>query len=203
MRLIDSDELCKVCKSTGSKCTGNACEVPTMPTVDAVPVVRCKDCAYFGYDKFGDAGCCAPVGLNVPDEDSFCSYGKRRERDTSDEAREMVKTLRWIASNEDFVFNARSATEAADLIERLAEAGESGPAGWISIKDRLPDQELLEHMKRYQENFVEVLVMIKGGQIATALTWDGNSFSDNHIVEYEVTHWMPLPEPPGNSDAQA
>ena len=46
--------------------------------------LRCKDCAYFSYDKFGDAGCCAPVGLNVPDEDSFCSYGKRREEDDSE-----------------------------------------------------------------------------------------------------------------------
>ena len=58
--------------------------IENAPTVDAMPVVRCRDCAYFGYDKFGDAGCCAPVGLNVPDKDSFCSYGKRREADDSE-----------------------------------------------------------------------------------------------------------------------
>ena len=83
-----------------------------------------------------------------------------------------------------------------------ASGAEEKQTGWISVKDRLPDQELLEHMKRYQEKSVEVLVMIKGGKIATALTWDGNSFSDGIHNEYEVTHWMPLPEPPGDSDAQ-
>lgn len=55
--------------------------IDEMKSGKAIPIVRCRDCAYFGYDKFGDAGCCAPVGLNAPDEDSFCSYGKRREAD--------------------------------------------------------------------------------------------------------------------------
>ena len=169
--------------------------IENAPTVDAVPVVRCKECKYW------DRGDCYRLELSRPDD--FCSYGERRERDIIDEAREMVKTLRWIASNEDIVFNAKAATEAADLIERLAEAGESGLAGWISVKDRLPDQELLEYWKRYSQRSVEVLVMIEGASHSTTLTWDGNRFSDDCHNEYEVTHWMPLPEPPGDSDAHA
>ena len=42
MRLIDADELCKVCREHGSKCMEEACEIPYMPIVDAVPVADIK-----------------------------------------------------------------------------------------------------------------------------------------------------------------
>ena len=82
-------------------------------------------------------------------------------------------------------------------------SGEEKQTGWISVKDRLPDQELLEYVKRYHEKSVEVLVMIKDGKIATTLTWDGNDFSDDVHNKYEVIHWMPLPNPPGDGDVKA
>lgn len=48
------------------------------PTVDAVPVVRCKDCK-----KLGTGEC--PMEQDYPwistDSDDFCSYGERREND--------------------------------------------------------------------------------------------------------------------------
>ena len=84
-----------------------------------------------------------------------------------------------------------------------AHGWEEKQTGWISVKDRLPDQELLEYWKRYSQRSVEVLVMIEGASHSTTLTWDGNRFSDDCHNEYEVTHWMPLPEPPGDSDAHA
>lgn len=128
-------------------------------------------------------------------------------RDIIDEAREMVKTLHWIASNEDIVFNARSATEAADLIERLVAPGESAPTGWISVKDRLP------------EDGAPVLVCyigakgsVKGDAPCTDGTanyyrgawywWEEYGASNDEPVKVKITHWMPLPEPPGDSDAQ-
>ena len=45
------------------------------PTVDAVEVVRCKDCKFF-HDK---GYCTKTTGLNrIKPEDDFCSRGERR-----------------------------------------------------------------------------------------------------------------------------
>ena len=56
--------------------------VDQMPTVDAVEVVRCKDCKHFcpyeGEEHKGD--CAELVGLeSCVYEDDFCFYGERRE----------------------------------------------------------------------------------------------------------------------------
>lgn len=74
-RLIDADELCKVCREHGSQCMEEACEIPYMPTVDAVPVVRCRECKHWKHDD--DIGWCEnPDGVgNYSDPDDFCSYG--------------------------------------------------------------------------------------------------------------------------------
>lgn len=44
-----------------------------LPTVDAVPVTRCKDCAHL----YGTL--CTVCGL-LPQPDDFCSYGERRDK---------------------------------------------------------------------------------------------------------------------------
>lgn len=56
------------------------------PTVDAVPVVRCKECRYYG--KYGvcnfhsDDADAYHTGHDVHmDYDDFCSYGERRSED--------------------------------------------------------------------------------------------------------------------------
>ena len=51
-------------------------------TIDAVPVVRCKDCKYF---EFGDY--CYHDGVmehSHARENDFCSYGKRRKNNATD-----------------------------------------------------------------------------------------------------------------------
>ena len=59
--------------------------VKAQPTVDAVEVVRCKDCKYWGQDVCGYSGddesfCTNPDGLdNYAHPDDFCSYGERKE----------------------------------------------------------------------------------------------------------------------------
>jgi hypothetical protein len=59
------------------------------PTIDAVPVVRCKDCKYYTTEDFdGDilCGCklyCAMLDITP---DGFCSYGERKEEVMSDES---------------------------------------------------------------------------------------------------------------------
>lgn len=63
---------------------GDECEVVTLsdieelPSVDAVPVVRCKDCKYLftGHSKY----CCNRIGgLAQINEKTFCSYGEKRK----------------------------------------------------------------------------------------------------------------------------
>ena len=55
--------------------------VKLAPTIDAVPVVRCKDCASFRYSGMGgDNGItyCASMGIEMQPTD-FCSYGERKD----------------------------------------------------------------------------------------------------------------------------
>ena len=51
--------------------------VDEQPTVDAVPVVRCKDCKWL-YDEMDDYCCRSHRGLVRICENSFCSYGERK-----------------------------------------------------------------------------------------------------------------------------
>lgn len=54
------------------------------PTVDAVEVVRCKDCKNCSHDKiFGHYWCNRMHSTYKVKPDDFCSYGKRKERDTN------------------------------------------------------------------------------------------------------------------------
>ena len=79
MWLIDANKICKQCRcqnNNPSPCS--ICGVKRSPTVDAVPVTRCKDC-----DRrwnFNGALYCnharGPAGIVEPDH--FCSYGERK-----------------------------------------------------------------------------------------------------------------------------
>lgn len=68
--------------------------IENVPAVDAVPVVRCKDCKYRivneNYGKRGymklikavcdlDTGDCFQLGRNAENDDWFCADGERRE----------------------------------------------------------------------------------------------------------------------------
>lgn len=91
MRLIDADALANhlLGLSEGSPPTGTALTLRIIgkglrsdemfaPTIDAVEVVRCKDCKHCQYDEmFGDRWC---NGSRVH-ADSFCSDGERRDSD--------------------------------------------------------------------------------------------------------------------------
>ena len=68
---------------------------------------------------------------------------------------------------------------------------------WISVKDRLPEAEREKFRGEYKDDELEVNCMLKGAKIATTLYYDGIGFKDGSGVHYTVTHWMPLPEPPG------
>nr|DAE40155.1 MAG TPA: Protein transport protein Sec24B coat protein, vesicle transport.8A [Caudoviricetes sp.] len=51
------------------------CDIDNMPTVDAVPVVRCKNCRSYNKPKTG----WCEVHLDREHPDDFCSYGKRKD----------------------------------------------------------------------------------------------------------------------------
>lgn len=105
MRLIDADKLiettkhmyCTVCNHNGDKDRCRACFVDDFfamlrdeddsPTVDAVEVVRCKDCKWYQEGELlAPSRFCfrlkhpqedRSVGYNFGPND-FCSYGERR-----------------------------------------------------------------------------------------------------------------------------
>lgn len=78
MRLIDADEEAKWV----SEHVLDAEERYSMlnflrncSTVDAIQVVRCEDCTYFGLNDENVPYCSNPFGLNDPEPNGFCNYG--------------------------------------------------------------------------------------------------------------------------------
>ena len=94
MRLIDADALiekfnekanmaeCLVDERTAERFAtfcALADAVEEMPTVDAVPIIRCKDCTFGHYIDHGHMHCLHPCGLTTNMSDDFCSYAERKE----------------------------------------------------------------------------------------------------------------------------
>jgi hypothetical protein len=80
MRLIDADALPKW-TGYALSATEIAIEVEHAPTIDAVPVVRCKDCRWHIDEEPGMVYCRAIVGGWVHN-DWFCKSGERRDDET-------------------------------------------------------------------------------------------------------------------------
>ena len=71
-RLIDADFACKGCIRYRTPLPCEECVVNDAPTVDAVPVVRCRECKHLGF--CGDA-----TNLEVMGFYGYCSRGERKE----------------------------------------------------------------------------------------------------------------------------
>lgn len=87
MRLIDADALgvgrCSRDVLPADYCAGWNGMVRLLekaPTVDAVEVVRCRDCKHYKQDEY-ECGCDFAGGLPYVKADDFCSYGERRDYD--------------------------------------------------------------------------------------------------------------------------
>ena len=81
MRLIDADALKErairvstVKEHCYFKAVGTR-EIDKAPTIDAVPVVRCKDCKHYSRDEMFGVGYCYGAEKKPVD---FCSYGERK-----------------------------------------------------------------------------------------------------------------------------
>lgn len=74
-RLIDANALIKEANADGAYGYVDAKQIADAPTVDAVEVVRCKDCKHRDpEDKRCDCGCWhTPFTTR---DDDFCSYGE-------------------------------------------------------------------------------------------------------------------------------
>ena len=85
MRLIDADYIpyTMLYKENWMKGTGEEAQgawkrdIDKMPTIDAVPVVRCKDCKH-GKGKIADRVRCSIHSWWVPDS-WYCSDGERKD----------------------------------------------------------------------------------------------------------------------------
>ena len=75
------------------------------------------------------------------------------------------------------------------------EGVEAAQPKWISVEDRLPDREVLAAnfapgtcgYKEYIIGYVSVEQCTEQGKYCA---------SNDYEILYNVTHWMPLPEPP-------
>lgn len=86
MRLIDADAMRQDWLENGENeyaYDTNAVlnSLDEQPTIDAVPVVRCKDCTHFRRNLENDTYCNCIGGLSDPEEHDFCSYGERKDGD--------------------------------------------------------------------------------------------------------------------------
>ena len=86
-RLIDADRAMEIVRDQGVAYP-NAYHLTNYatlilqeaPTVDAVPVVHCKDCKWL-YGVMDNYCCINHRGLVEICENSFCSYGERKDGD--------------------------------------------------------------------------------------------------------------------------
>ena len=85
MRMIDADFACKGCIRYRSSLSCEECVVNDAPTVDAVPVVRCRECKHLNVVNRKElyAHCPKTNTVFLPFEldtrEHFCSLGERKE----------------------------------------------------------------------------------------------------------------------------
>ena len=83
MRLINADGLMRGLELYGEKKVYADVVMELIkqtPTIDAVEVVRCKDCKWRKINrKSGTFNCGHEYGMITAKDDNFCNYGERRE----------------------------------------------------------------------------------------------------------------------------
>ena len=75
MRLIDANALIKEANADGAYGYVDAKQIADAPTVDAVKVVRCKDCRHISVER-GLCFCNVWEKFNGMGYDGFCNYGE-------------------------------------------------------------------------------------------------------------------------------
>ena len=88
--------------------------------------------------------------------------------------------------------------DAADALESQQKRIEELEAErrWIPVSERLPAEWWHKGDDMHAEGPMEFIVFIEGALVPTVMYFNGESFIDWYGISYNVTHWMPLPEPP-------
>lgn len=80
MRLVDADVADKWMRQNNAFI--DAAILKAIPTIDAVPVVRCQECRYYPTAKVNEKGflICPASGMEITETD-YCSYGERMDKE--------------------------------------------------------------------------------------------------------------------------
>ena len=78
MRLIDANALIKEAYVDGAYGYVDAEQIANAPTIDAVEVVRCKDCKHCDPENYHCDHAMSTAAPLRRKPDDFCSYGERR-----------------------------------------------------------------------------------------------------------------------------
>jgi hypothetical protein len=105
------------------------------------------------------------------------------------------------------IYNDLPTERAQKFDEALALLDAERPSGWISVDDRLPDdeQKCFVHTK-YGDASVAVYLVAKSGAyfcpdvdaLEQKVGWERDDWRSVGEVRFEgpISHWMPLPSPP-------
>lgn len=109
------------------------------------------------------------------------------------------KVIKQLESILDHVCSMAASPDADEIWKEDSDALEFALPGWISVKERLPDD---------KKDGETVLAFVSGKPhknitlchaLMTARYFPGEGWVVNEYPEWEnptITHWMPLPEPP-------
>ena len=78
MRLIDGNALMDEANSDGAYGYVDAKQISEAPTIDAVEVVRCRECKHM-IPQSHTRYCTVWNAVNGMGDDGFCNYGERKE----------------------------------------------------------------------------------------------------------------------------
>lgn len=85
--------------------------------------------------------------------------------------------------------------DAKLLAGRMYKEGYSKQRGWISVKERLPEQKVMVlgfcHTEGDDEGYNDRILVMELNRLGQFMPFNCSPIKDN-----SVTHWMPLPEPP-------
>jgi len=101
---------------------------------------------------------------------------------------EVEKAINWIQEKRDFSKNTDDGRTNTLCLQALRQM-----QGWIPVSERLPEEYQHENGEPMEFN-----VMILGSKIPTTLCFNGDEWFEwsDWDKSYDITHWMPLPEPP-------